>query len=305
MLVLAGWLSIGAAARASGFPLIGFIGLSPQISIWLFLLLSYAAYAMPFFLALAVYRLWRPHQVAPAIALPAAVSVAEAPNLWQPKRAAAIGAMIALAVLFWSLSTNSQMTIPLLLIGLGAYALPFFVPTFLIYAALVASVLRFGARRDAIAGAALLAALIPFGFWAASISSVLMAKARERAAIAAIPKVALPAKVGAVVIEGEDWSLINCARSRVLSGDYTVGDVLTHGQSKSPYLRFTRATAKSPVNKGEAADGAPTDYVLIRFPRRPQFLQDSRVPADIIAAVGNLRGRSGRYTPRRGDLYGV
>jgi hypothetical protein len=108
-----------------------------------------------------------------------------------------------------------------------------------------------------------------------------MAKDREKAAVAAIPKVALPATVGGVVIEGDDWSLINCARARVLSGDYAVGDVLTHGQSKSSYLRFTRATARSPVNKGEAADSAPTDYVLIRFPRRPQFLQDSRVPADI------------------------
>jgi hypothetical protein len=279
ILVLGGWLSIAAAARVSGFPL-GFAGLSPKIAIWLFLFLSYAAYAMPFFLALAAYRVWRSGQMAPAMPLPT-VAETEAPNLWQPKRAVVFGAMIAFAVVFWSLQANSQMTIPLLLIGLAAYALPFFVPTFLLYTAVVASILRFGAKRDAIGGAVVLVALIPFGLWAASLSSVLMAKDREKAAVAAIPKVALPATVGGVVIEGDDWSLINCARARVLSGDYAVGDVLTHGQSKSSYLRFTRATARSPVNKGEAADSAPTDYVLIRFPRRPQFLQDSRVPADI------------------------
>jgi uncharacterized membrane protein YhaH (DUF805 family) len=281
MLVLAGWLSIAAAARVTGFPLMGFVGLPPRIAIWLYLLLSYAAYAMPLFLALAAYRLWRSHRGAPATPPPAAVSVTEAPNLWQPKRAAVIGATVAFAVLFWSLSTNSQMTLALLPIMLAAYALPFFVPTFLLYTAVVASALRLKAKPDATAAAALLVTLIPFGLWAASLSSVLMAKAREKAAIAAIPKVTLPEKVGGVVIEGEDWSLINCARGRVLSDDRDVGDVLTHGQSKSPYLRFTRAMAKSPVNKGQAADAAPTDYVLIRFPRRPQFLQDSRLPADI------------------------
>jgi hypothetical protein len=281
LLVLVGWLSIGAAARLSGFPLIAFIGFSPMIAFALFMFLSYATNAMPFFLALAAYRLRRSYLSAPAMPLPATAPATEAPNLWQPMRAAAIGATIAAAVLFWSLTTNSQLTIPLMLIGLGAYALPFFVPTFLLYTALAAAALRFMAKRDAIAGAALLAAVIPFGFWAASLSSVLMAKARERAAIAAIPKAALPAKVGGVVIEGEDWPLINCARGRVLSADYDIGDVLTHGQSKSPYLRFTRATARSPVREGKAADAAPTEYILIRFPRRPQFLLESRVPPDI------------------------
>jgi hypothetical protein len=164
--------------------------------------------------------------------------------------------------------------------ALPVYLVPFFLPTAAIYAALAASVLRFWARRDALAAAAIAAALIPFGFWAGSLSSALMAKARERAAIAAIPKAALPDKVRAVVVEGEGWPLINCARSRVLAGDYGLDDVLTRGQSKSQYLRFTRATANAPVNRGVETDAAPGDYILIRFPRRPDFFQD-RVVVDI------------------------
>jgi hypothetical protein len=281
LLVLAALLSIAAVVRAGGLPLFVFTAL-PLVAFAVVMFESYATYAMPLFLALAAYRLWRAGPVAPATPSPSPVVVSETPNLWQPGRAAAIGATVALAVLLWSVLTTSQVPFPWVLIGLITFLLPGYLPTFLIYTALVASIMRFIARRDAIAAAALLVALIPFGFWAASLSSVLMAKARERSAIAAIPKITLPAKVGAVVIEGDDWSLINCARGRVLSGDYGVGDVLTHGQSKSPYLRFTRATAKSPVNKGEAADSAPADYVLIRFPRRPPFFQD-RVSVDIAA----------------------
>jgi hypothetical protein len=101
-----------------------------------------------------------------------------------------------------------------------------------------------------------------------------------KAAIAAILKVSPPDKVSAVVVEGEGWPLINCARERVLSGDYGLDDVLTRGQSKSQYLRFTRATGRSPVNKGVAADTAPSDYILIRFPRRPDFFRD-RISVDI------------------------
>jgi len=291
LVALAALLSVAAVVRTGGLPLFVFTAL-PLVAFAVVMFESYAAYAMPLFLALAAYRLWRAVPAAPATPSPSPVLVSETPNLWQPGRAAVIGATVALAVLLWSLLTTSQMPFPWVLIGLITFLLPGYLPTFLIYTALVASVMRFIAKRDAIAAAALLVALIPFGFWAASLSSVLMAKARERSAIAAIPKVTLPAKVGAVVIEGDDWSHINCARGRVLSGDYGVGDVLTHGQSKSPYLRFTRATAKSPVNKGEAADSAPTDYVLIRFPRRPPFFQD-RVSVDIasppveIYAVGS------------------
>lgn len=291
LLALVALLSIAAVVRAGGLPLFVFTAL-PLVAFVVAMFASYATYAMPLFLALAAYRLWGAASVAPAMPAASPVLVSETPDLWQPGRAAVIGATVALAVLLWSLLTTSQIPFPWVLIGLIAFLLPGYLPTFLIYTALVASVTRFMARRDAIAAAALLVALVPFGFWAASLSSVLMAKARERSAIAAIPKVTLPAKVGAVVIEGDDWSHINCARGRVLSGDYGVDDVLTHGQSKSPYLRFTRATAKSPVNKGEAADSAPTDYVLIRFPRRPPFFQD-RVSVDIasppieIYAVGS------------------
>jgi len=170
----------------------------------------------------------------------------------------------------------------LVLIALPAYLFPLFVPTFFLYTPLVAAAMRFAARHDAVGAAAVGAALIPFGFWTVELSSVRMAKAREAAAVAAIPKVALPATIGAVVIEGDGSSMINCARVRILSGDYPVGDVLTHGQSKkSPYLQFTRATANAPVRKGIAVDAAPADYVLIRFPRRPAFFAD-RVSEDIV-----------------------
>lgn len=279
--LLAGWLSFAAALRASGFPPFGLTELPVQITARLFLFLFYAPYTMPIFLALAVYRVWRSHLIAPATPSAISVSRGEAPNLWQPKRAAVIGMIAALAVFFWSLSTKGQMSGQLLPILLAVYALPILMPTFLLYTGVVVSVLRLTAKRDLIAVAALLVALIPFGLWAASFSSVQAAKAREKAAVAAISKVTLPAKVNGVVIEGDDWSLINCARIRVLSSDREVGDVLTRGQSKSAYLRFTRAAAGSPINQGQAADTAPPDYVLIRLPRQPQFLKDSRVGQDI------------------------
>lgn len=279
LLVLAAFLSVAAVVRAGGLPLFVFQA-SPLLALAVVLFGSYAAYAMPLFLALAVYRLWRASPVAPETPSVSNVVVSETPRLWQPGRAAAFGASLALAVVLWSLLTTSQVPFPWVLIGLVSFLLPGYLPTFVIYTVLAATIMRFVAKRDAIASAALLVALVPFGFWAASLSSVLMAKARERSAVAAIPNVALPAKVDAVVIEGDDWSLINCARHRILSGDYGVDNVLTHGQSKSPYFRFARATAKSPVNKGEATDSAPTDYVLVRFPRRPPFFED-RVSVDI------------------------
>lgn len=214
-------------------------------------------------------------------AVPSSTALAETQNLWQPARAVLLGVIVAFAVLLWSLLANNTISFPLGLIALPTYVLPFFVPTFLLYTALIASVMRLMARRDAIAAGAVFVALIPFGFWAASLSSVATAKAREREAVAAIPKVALPAKVSAVVVDGDGgWPLINCARSRILSDDYGVDEVLTRGQSQSPYLRFTRETANSPLRKGEAASAAPAEYVLIRFPRRPPFFHD-RVLVDI------------------------
>jgi hypothetical protein len=291
LLILAALLSISAVLRTGVVPL-SFLTSLPLVLFVVVMFKSYAAYTMPLFLVPAAYRVWLSRSATPATPSPGAVAVSETPNLWQPKHAALIGATTAFAVLLWSLLTNSQLPFLLVLIALPVYVMPYFAPTFLLYTALAASVLRLMARRDAIAAAAVFVALIPFGFWAASLSSVRMAKAHEREAIAAIPKVALPAKVAAVVIEGDAWPLINCARGRVLSGDYGIGDVLTHGQSKSPYLRFTRATANAPVRKGEAADSAPAEYLLIRFPRRPSFFQD-RVNVDIasppveIYAVGS------------------
>jgi hypothetical protein len=279
LLILAALLSISAVLRTGVLPLSVFTSL-PLAMLLVVRFESYVPYIMPLFFLLAVDRVRRSHSAAPATPSPAAVVVSETPNLWQPGRAALIGAIIAFALLLWSLLTNNQMTFPLALMALGAFALPFFMPTFLLYTVLAVSVLRFIARRDAIAAAAVFVALIPFGFWAGSLSSVLMAKAREREAIAAIPKVALPAEAGAVVIDGDEWPLINCARSQILSGNHGIGDVLTHGQSNSAYLRFTRATANAPVRKGEAVDSAPTEYVLIRFPRRPSFFQN-RISADI------------------------
>ena len=279
LLVLAAILSIAALLRTGVLPLSALIKF-PFVMLPTIWLSRYAPFVMPLFLVLAAYRIWRSYDVAPMALASAAVAAPEAPSLWRPRRAALVGATIALAVMLWSLQANSQMSFLLVLISLAAWLLPAFVPTFLLYTALVATVMRLIARRDAIAAAALVAALIPFGFWAMSLSTVLQAKAQERATVAAIPKVALPANIGGVVIEGEDWSLMNCARGRVLSAAFDFGDVLTHGQSKSPYLRFTRATANSPVGRGSPADNAPAEHILIRFPRRPAFFQD-RVPVDI------------------------
>jgi hypothetical protein len=281
LLVLAAILSVMALLRTGVLPLAALIKF-PYLMFPTIWLERYVPFAMPLFLALAAYRLWRSHGVAPVTVTTTAVAAPQTPSLWQPGRAALVGAAIAFAVMLWSLGTNSQMTFPLVLISLAAWILPAFIPTFLLYTALVATVMRFIARRDAVAAMALVAALIPFGFWATSLSTVLRAKAQERAAVAAIPKAALPGNIGAVVIEGEDWSAINCARGRVLSAAVDFSDVLTHGQSKSPYLRFTRATAKSPVREGRPADNAPAEYILIRFPRRPAFFQD-RVVVDIVS----------------------
>jgi hypothetical protein len=281
LLALAAILSMAALLRTGVLPLSALIKFPLVMfpTIWFG---RYAPFVMPLFLALVAYRIWRSRGVAPMTVARAAVAAPEAPGLWRPGRAALVGAVIALVVMLWSLQTNDQMNFLLVLISLAAWLLPAFVPTFLLYTAIVATVMRLIARRDAIAAAALVAALIPFGFWAMSLSTVLRAKAQERAAVAAIPKVALPANIGAVVIEGEDGSSINCARGRVLSAAFDFGDVLIHGKSKSPYLRFTRATAHSPVRAGTPADNAPTEYILIRFPRRPAFFQD-RVPVDIVS----------------------
>lgn len=279
LLILAALLSVSAVLRAGVIPLAALASMVRYVAI---MLTSYAAYTMPVFLVLAAYRVWRPHPIASAIPSPPSVPILETPNLWRPGRAALIGPAIACAVLLWTLLSTSLMPVPMVLIALAANLLLFYVPTFLIYTALVAAVLRLTARRDAVAVTVLFVALIPFGLWATSLSSVLTAKAREREAIAAIPKVALPAQADVVVVEGEEGSLINCARSSILSADRGVGEVLTHGRrwkSWGPYLRYTRTTANAPVNKGVAVDGAPAEYVLVRFPERPPSFGDG-VPLD-------------------------
>jgi hypothetical protein len=279
LLALTAILSAAALLRTGALPLAGLTKF-PLLMLSTIWFERYAPFVMPLFLALAAYRVWRSHGVARMVAASDTVPAPEAPGLWRPRRAALVGAAIALAVLLWSPQTSDQMTFLLVLLSLAPMLLPAFVPTFLLYTALVATVMRLVARRDAIAAAALVAALVPFGFWAMSLSTVLRAKAQERAAVAAIPKVALPANIGAVVVEGEDWSLINCARGRVLSAAFNFSDVLTHGQSKSRYLQFTQATTNSPVGKGRPVDSAPAEYILIRFPRRTAFFQN-RVPVDI------------------------
>jgi hypothetical protein len=292
LLILAALLSVSAVLSAGAVPL----AVVPSMVLYMGIVLeSYAAYTMPVFLVLAAYRVWRSHPAASTTPSPPAVPVSETPNLWQPERAALVGPIVAFAVLLWTLLSTSLMPVPMVLMALAVNLLLLYVPTFVIYTALVAAVLRLMARRDAIAAIALFVALIPFGFWAASLSSVLTAKAHEREAIAAIPKVALPAKIDVVVVEGEEGSLINCARSSILSADRGVGDVLTHGRrwrSWGPYLRFTRATANSPVDKGVVADGAPAEYALVRFPDRPpifrdQITLDNRSPPVEIYAVGS------------------
>jgi len=274
--VLAAILSMAALLRTGVLPLGELIKFSLVMlpTIWF---ARYAPFVMPLFLVLAAYRIWRSYGRCAHDRRERRGRRTGGAQPLAARRAALVGALITLAVMLWSLQTSVQMSFLLVLISLAAWLLPAFVPTFLLYTALVATVMRLIARRDAIAATALVAALIPFGFWAMSLSTVLRAKAQERAAVAAIPKVALPANIGAVVIEGEDWSLMNCARGRVLSAAFDFGDVLTHGQSKSPYLRFTRATANSPVGRGSPADNAPAEHILIRFPRRPAFFQD-RVP---------------------------
>lgn len=281
LLTLAALLSVSAVLR-SGAVSLAFV---PSMALYVTIMLTtYAAFTMPVFLVLAAYRVWWSHPAASTMRSPPAVRVLESSDLWQPRRAALVGSIVAFAVLLWTLLSTSLMPVPMVLLALAANLLLLYMPTFLIYTALVAAVLLLIARRDAIATIALFVVLIPFGLWAASLSSVVMTKAREREAIEAIPnKVALPSKAGVVVVEGDEGALINCARSSILSADRGVGDVLTHGrrgpQSWGPYRRFTRTTANSPVDKGVIADGVPAEYVLIRVQEQSPFSKD-RVPLD-------------------------
>ncbi|MCK1395407.1 hypothetical protein [Bradyrhizobium sp. 1] len=280
LLVLAGWIAIGAIERGDRLvlPLL-LMSMPAQIDRAIYLPLSYAIYAMPLFLALAAYRLWwsPPPATAPA--------TSSGSNLWQPKRAVMIGAIIALVSLLWSTLPPGDLveTIYLLPILLGLYLVPVFVPTFVLYAVVTASILRICAKRDAIAIVAIVAASIPFLLWALSFASVLQARARERAEIAAIPKVALPARSGGIVIEGEDNALVNCALERFLLADRAVGGVFIHEQGSGPYHRFRRGPDDSQVEDDQTFDTAPAEHFLVRFPRRPQFVQDKKAVMDRIS----------------------
>jgi len=308
LLMLAALLSISAVLRAGVLPIFVVTSLPPPIMLAVIMFESYAAYTMPVFLMLAVLRLWRSASLVSTMPSPPAIPLSEKPSFWQPGRAALIGSAVAFAVLLWTLLSTSLTPAPMVLMTLPANLLLLYAPTFVIYMALAAAVLRLTARRDAIAAAALAVALIPFGFWAASLSSVLMAKAQERKAIAAIPKVALPATVDVVVIEGDEGALMNCARRSILSADRGVRDVLTHGrrrQSWGPYLRFTRATANAPVNRGVVAEGAPAEYVLVRFPDRPPIflnaitLDNHSPPVEIyVVGSGGTQLAAASYTAR-------
>ena len=198
-------------------------------------------------------------------------------NHWQPTRAAIIGGIVAFVVLVWSLRADLENS-PL---GLFLVLLPYFVPTFFVYTALVASLLRLKAKPDAAAGAVLLAALIPFSFWATGLIFGLSQRATEQAAIAALPKAGFPKNVNGIVIDGDNGGAINCARHLILTSNHNFADVLTRGQIKEgQYLKFTQETAKSPVDEGRPIDSPPEDYLLIHFPRRSQFLAD-RISASV------------------------
>lgn len=304
--ILAALLSVVAFSGAGGVPL----AFAPALLLYTGIILAYCApYAMPVFLVLAAYRVWRLPPPASTMPLPPPIPVPETPPLWRPGRAVLLGLIAAFVVLLWTLLWNSLSPVPMVLMALAANLLFLYAPTFVIYTALVAAVARLIARRDAIAAAAVVVALIPFGFWAASLSSVLMAKAQERKAIAAIPKIGLPAKIEVIIIEGEEGSLINCARRIILSADRSVGEVLTHGRRRKnswgPYRRFTRATANAPVDKGLVTDGAPSEHLLVRFPDRlPDSMSDVTLdghspPIEIYAVGGGeTKLAAARYPAR-------
>jgi len=159
---------------------------------------------------------------------------------------------------------------------LGGYLLIALVPTFILYALLIASIFRFRARQDAVGTIALVLTSIPFALWSLSVGLVLHARWQERSEIAGIPKVALPAKLGGIVVETDDGGLANCAMERILSAKRDVGDVLGHTADAGKYYRHTLAT----LLDGQPVDAAPSEHILIRLPRRPEFLQTRHQVAD-------------------------
>jgi hypothetical protein len=301
--IAAVWLLLIAVAQlnCSIFPAIGHICSGGEGDIWLlpFMYAPIGGLALATWLVIILIRRYSPQTQpasgtatalaadAPPIPVDAPVTApapaksesaaAHTQNYWQPTKAAIISGMVAFIILVWSSWTDIG-TSPL---SLFLVLLPYFVPTFFVYMALVASLLRLKAKPDAEAGAALLAALIPFGIWAADLTFGLSTKATEQAAIAAIPKAVFPKDIHGIVIDGENGGAINCARQLILTSGHNLADVLTRGQIKeNQYLKFTQETAISPVREGQPVDSLPKDYLLIHFPRRSQFLAD-RVSADV------------------------
>jgi hypothetical protein len=277
---MAGWLTLGAVPR-----LLSIVVLSPSvlsISSFFYFFARYALYQMLLFVALAAFRLWLsrssstggPDRVPRRYHAPEAVPAG--PSLWRLKPAALVGFVVTLAVLIYSLRASGSISLSFAHLSSVVLAvvltLPTFLPSFLMYTALTATGLRLVAKQDLIAVIAFLISLVPFGLWIQSSLSISAAQAEERAKIASIPKTVLPVKIDAVVIEGDDWSLINCARRLVASGHYDIADVLTRGQGRGGgYLRYTKATADSPVDRGVAADNVPADHVLVRLSRNPKL----------------------------------
>lgn len=292
LVILAGWLTLGAVPR-----LLNILVVTPSllsIGKVFYVFAHFALYQMLLFTALAAFRIWlsrfsstggpdraprpyRARQAAPA-----------GPSLWRLKPAALVGFVVTLAVLIYSLRASGSISLSFSqwssVILAVVLALPTILPSFLMYTALTATGLRLVAKQDLIAVIAFLISLVPFGLWIQSSLSISAAQAEERAKIAAIPKTTLPAKIDAVVIEGDNWSLINCARRLIASGDYDVGDVLTRGQGRGGgYLRYTKATANGAVDKGISAESVPSDHVLIRFSRNPKLAPKTGRSADITA----------------------
>jgi hypothetical protein len=273
ILVVLGFIAISAVERGERLviPLL-FTTIPSRLADWLYTPLSYAPHAMSLFLALAAYRIWW--------APPPTSTLANlrGPNLWRPKRAALIGIIIAVTFLLWStLPISSPFeTLYAVLIVLGGYLLVILVPTFVLYTVFVASIFRFRAKRDAIGITALVIASIPFALWVLSLGLVVHAKSTERAEVAAIPKVALPARFGGIVIEGDDTVLTRCALEQILSAKRDVGDVLQHYRGSTEYYRYTLATLQS----SEKINSAPDEHIFVRLVRRPEFLQSQHRFAD-------------------------
>jgi hypothetical protein len=233
-------------------------------------------FVTPVVVPLAAYRLWWRPPAPPES--PAPANVPAAPDLWRPGLALSIGTAFAVPVVLWTLFPHGGEMESIVMTSL-TFLFPAFAPNILIYAALAAALLRIKARRDALAIVFLIVTLIPFGLWIGSTCSVLWARAQERAIVAAIPKFALPATLRTVVIEGDDSSLVDCARRLILSADRNVSDILIP-KGKTEYIRYAKPGSQSAGHDGQPADTVPAEYVLVRLPTRPRYFDEHHVKVD-------------------------